>query len=186
MICSELSARCRSYAKPSLCYSALPICRNQQINAKSKNSEASTQLFNLLNSHQQDEPEEGDGDDTLVDFARAHGIVKKRSPTFGPGPEFVLNKDDKSNKKIISQSYGDMRSLSNIEINRKVRRVCREECEMLESELCIKEYAIGKRHPSIGQKVPLVECSDLPMEDTPEARDCLSLGISTKNTVQES
>lgn len=57
---------------------------------------------------------------------------------------------------------------------------------MLENDLCKKEYAIAKRHPLIGHQVPLVDCSDLPMEDSPEARDCLSLGISSGNNVQES
>ena len=55
---------------------------------------------------------------------------------------------------------------------------------MLENELCRKEYAIAKRHPLIG-KVPLVECSDLPFDNTKEAEDCLTLGISTGNNVQE-
>jgi len=97
------------------------------------------------------------------------------------------NEDGKSsNKKIINQSYGDMRASSRNEINRKLRRICREECEMLENELCRKEYAIAKRHPLIGHQVPLVECSDLPLEGTTEARDCLTLGLSVANNVQES
>lgn len=93
-----------------------------------------------------------------------------------------------SNKKIINQSYGDAqhRASSRNEINRKLRRICREECEMLENELCRKEYAIAKRHPLIGQQVPLVECSDLPLDGTTEARDCLTLGLSAANNVQES
>jgi len=57
---------------------------------------------------------------------------------------------------------------------------------MLENELCRKEYAIAKRHPLIGHQVPLVECSDLPLEGTTEARDCLTLGLSVANNVQES
>jgi len=57
---------------------------------------------------------------------------------------------------------------------------------MLENELCRKEYAIAKRHPLIGHQVPLVECSDLPQEGTTEARDCLTLGLSVANNVQES
>jgi len=57
---------------------------------------------------------------------------------------------------------------------------------MLENELCRKEYAIAKRHPLIGHQVPLVECSDLPLDGTTEARDCLTLGLSAANNVQES
>lgn len=185
---SELSSNCEGYAKPSLCYSAFPICRDSSNNQKqSKNTEASTQLFNLLNS-KQDHLLDDDHDDA-DDFAKMHGIPKKRSPTLGPGPtfDFIPNENGKtSNKKIINQSYGDLRASNRNEMNRKLRRICREECEMLENELCRKEYAIAKRHPLIGHQVPLVECSNLPMEGTTEARDCLTLGLSVANTVQES
>lgn len=55
-----------------------------------------------------------------------------------------------------------------------VRRICRTECELLENELCQKEYAIAKRHPAIGQKLGLETCLDLPLLSS----DCLSLGIA--------
>ncbi|XP_071625867.1 tyrosine-protein kinase transmembrane receptor Ror isoform X1 [Temnothorax longispinosus] len=181
---NELSSNCEGYAKPSLCYSAFPICRDPSNTQKPKNAEASTQLFNLLNSKQDDFLDDGDRDDT-DDFSRLHS-VPKRSPTLGPIFDFMSNEDGKSsNKKIINQSYGDTRASSRNEINRKLRRICREECEMLENELCRKEYAIAKRHPLIGHQVPLVECSDLPLEGTTEARDCLTLGLSVANNVQE-
>lgn len=186
---SELSSNCEGYAKPSLCYSAFPICRDATTNTqKPKNTEASTQLFNLLNSRQDDLFDDGDREDA-DDFARLRGIHKKRSPTLKPVFDLVPNENGKSsNKKIINQSYGDAqhRASSRNEINRKLRRICREECEMLENELCRKEYAIAKRHPLIGHQVPLVECSDLPLDGTTEARDCLTLGLSAANNVQES
>ncbi|XP_020300058.1 tyrosine-protein kinase transmembrane receptor Ror isoform X2 [Pseudomyrmex gracilis] len=186
---NELSSNCEGYAKPSLCYSAFPICRDSSNNQKPKNTEASTQLFRLLNS-EKDHLLDDDRDDA-DEFAKMHGIPKKRSPTLDPtfsGPtfDFIPNENGKtSNKKIINQSYGDLRASNRNEMNRKLRRICREECEMLENELCRKEYAIAKRHPLIGHQVPLVECSDLPLEGTTEARDCLTLGLSVANTVQE-
>lgn len=144
-------------------------------------------MFNLLNSKHDDLLDDGDRDDVDADFARPRGIPKKRSPTLGPVFDFMPNEDSRSsNKKIINQSYGDTRSAGRNEINRKLRRICREECEMLENELCRKEYAIAKRHPLIGHQVPLVECSDLPLEGTTEAHDCLTLGLSAANNVQES
>ncbi|XP_076163536.1 tyrosine-protein kinase transmembrane receptor Ror [Ptiloglossa arizonensis] len=180
---NEVSFNCEGYAKPSLCYSAFPICRDPASILKLKNSKS---LFHLLNNNQGGLSKDiGDGDDA-DDIQWSHGIPKKRSPTLGPGSEFNPYKDGKSsNKKLFGQSYGDVQSSSRNEINRKLRRICREECEILENELCRKEYAIAKRHPMIGHQVPLINCSDLPMENTPEARDCLSLGISTENSVQE-
>ncbi|XP_055537399.1 tyrosine-protein kinase transmembrane receptor Ror [Wyeomyia smithii] len=47
-----------------------------------------------------------------------------------------------------------------------LRRICRNDCELLENELCQTEYAIAKRHPTIGQKLPLEECDDLPLQDS--------------------
>ncbi|XP_035786787.1 serine/threonine-protein kinase mig-15-like [Anopheles albimanus] len=47
-----------------------------------------------------------------------------------------------------------------------LRRICRNDCELLENELCQKEYAIAKRHPTIGQKLPLEECDDLPLQQS--------------------
>lgn len=187
---SDLSSNCESYAKPSLCYSTFPICRNPPNNPKPKNSEFSefsSKLFNRLQSNQGEHLEDGDGEDMLLDdYTGTHGLPRKRSPTLGPGFEFNPSKERKgSNQKIINQSYGDSRSSNKNEMNRKLRRICREECELLENELCRTEYAIAKRHPLIGQ-VPLLECSDLPLKGSPEAQDCLSVGISTKNNVQES
>nr|XP_012224322.1 PREDICTED: tyrosine-protein kinase transmembrane receptor Ror isoform X1 [Linepithema humile] len=180
---NDLSSNCEGYAKPSLCYSAFPICRDAYSNQKPKNAEASTQLFNLLNSKQDDLLDDGDHD-MMDDFTKLH--AKKRSPTFNPAFDFPPKEDGKSsNKKIINQSYGDARESSRNDLNRKLRRICREECEMLENELCRKEYAIAKRHPLIGHQVPLVECSDLPLDGTAEARDCLTLGLSAANNVQE-
>ena len=184
---SEVSSNCEGYAKPSLCYSAFPICRDPASILKLKNSEASASLFHFLNSNQGGLSRDASDGDDADDIAGSHGIPRKRSPTLGPGSEFNPYKDGKaSNKKIINQSYGEIQSSNRLEINRKLRRICRQECEMLENDLCKKEYAIAKRHPLIGHQVPLVDCSDLPMEDTPEARDCLSLGISSGNNVQES
>ncbi|KAI4496336.1 hypothetical protein M0804_000146 [Polistes exclamans] len=185
---NDLSSNCESYAKPSLCYSTFPICRNPPNNPKPKNSEFSefsSKLFNRLQSNQDEHLEDGEGEDSVDDYTRTHGLRRKRNPTLGPGFEFNPSKERKGgNQKIINQSYGDTRSSNKNEMNRKLRRICREECELLENELCRTEYAIAKRHPLIGQ-VPLLECSDLPLKGSPEAQDCLSVSISTENDVQE-
>ncbi|XP_043267046.1 tyrosine-protein kinase transmembrane receptor Ror isoform X2 [Venturia canescens] len=182
---NEVSPNCQAYAKPSLCYSAFPICRDPPIGQKPKNSEASTQLFNLLNSNQAESSDDFENEDNSDEIARPGRILRKRSPQYTPRAEFTLDKDGKiPTGKMISQSYGNPNSAKRILLNRKLRRICRQECEMLENELCQTEYAIAKRHPLIGQ-VPLVECSDLPLDDSKEASDCLTLGISTHNNVRK-
>lgn len=65
-------------------------------------------------------------------------------------------------------NYPPARTTSNL------RRICRNECELLENELCQKEYAIAKRHPAIGQVLPIEDCFNLPEE----LNDCSSLGIA--------
>ncbi|XP_024080556.1 tyrosine-protein kinase transmembrane receptor Ror-like isoform X2 [Cimex lectularius] len=54
------------------------------------------------------------------------------------------------------------------------KQICRKDCEFLENELCVKEYAIAKRHPVIGE-LQLPVCVELPMGKSPE--DCISLGL---------
>ncbi|XP_037051223.1 tyrosine-protein kinase transmembrane receptor Ror [Bradysia coprophila] len=84
--------------------------------------------------------------------------------------KFVKNKhfvDLMPEKAAFRQTeYPPTRSSENL------RRICREDCELLENELCQKEYAIAKRHPTIGQKLPLEDCYNLP-----EGGDCSKLGI---------
>lgn len=63
----------------------------------------------------------------------------------------------------------------------RLRRICRNECELLENELCQKEYAIAKRHPAIGQVLPLEDCHDLPKN----TKDCSSLGIAIEEDENE-
>lgn len=80
------------------------------------------------------------------------------------------NMDDYSHvgeKAAFRQTqYPPTRSSENL------RRICRKECEILENELCQKEYAIAKRHPTIGLKLPLEDCHNLPDID-----DCSKMGI---------
>lgn len=75
----------------------------------------------------------------------------------------------------VDLNYPPTRVASNL------RRICRNECELLENELCQKEYAIAKRHPAIGQVLPIEDCSSLP----DETNDCSSLGIAIDVDEQE-
>ncbi|XP_052860057.1 tyrosine-protein kinase transmembrane receptor Ror [Anopheles cruzii] len=76
---------------------------------------------------------------------------------------FVQQQDEVSVLSYTSsgtpkKSYPPTRNTENL------RRICRNDCELLENELCQQEYAIAKRHPTIGQKLPLEECDDLPLQ----------------------
>ncbi|CAG2162204.1 unnamed protein product, partial [Oppiella nova] len=64
------------------------------------------------------------------------------------------------------------------------RQVCRDECEVLESNICRIEYTIAKKHPLIGQKHILPACEELPPIGSKESENCVRLGIP--NTVQVS
>ncbi|CAH1391097.1 unnamed protein product [Nezara viridula] len=55
------------------------------------------------------------------------------------------------------------------------RYICRRDCELLENDICRKEYAIAKRHPLIGKNLPMPSCSDLPPDL--HSSDCVSLGV---------
>ena len=56
-------------------------------------------------------------------------------------------------------------------------KVCREECETLESVICKWEYVIAKKHPLIGQKDFLPTCADLPPSQWPDGEECIKLGV---------
>ncbi|XP_011314884.1 tyrosine-protein kinase transmembrane receptor Ror isoform X2 [Fopius arisanus] len=170
-ISKDLSRNCAGYAKPSLCFSVFPICRENRF---------STELFNLLHSGDQEEggDDENEGSDEL---APPRGILRKRSPQISHRSSLNVEQ----NERISGKRFGEARSARRDMLNRKLRRICREDCEMLEDELCRKEYAIAKRHPLLGGQVPLQECSDLPLPGTKESQQCLSLGIMLVNNAQE-
>jgi len=68
--------------------------------------------------------------------------------------------------------------------SREPRRICRDDCEILENEICRMEYAIAKRHPLIGQQLALPECGDLPAVGSPDSENCLKLGIPRPENVE--
>lgn len=61
-------------------------------------------------------------------------------------------------------------------INPSPRRVCRDECETLEGNICRKEYNIGRRHPMIGETF-LPKCYDLPPRGTIEGDRCKAINV---------
>uniref|UniRef100_G1PG24 Receptor tyrosine kinase like orphan receptor 2 n=1 Tax=Myotis lucifugus TaxID=59463 RepID=G1PG24_MYOLU len=59
----------------------------------------------------------------------------------------------------------------------KPRELCRDECEVLESDLCRQEYTIARSNPLILMRLQLPKCEALPMPDSPAAADCMRIGI---------
>uniref|UniRef100_A0ACB8ER97 Tyrosine-protein kinase transmembrane receptor ror2 n=1 Tax=Sphaerodactylus townsendi TaxID=933632 RepID=A0ACB8ER97_9SAUR len=59
----------------------------------------------------------------------------------------------------------------------KPRELCRDECEVLENDLCRKEYNIARSNPHILVQLQPPKCEDLPLPDTLEAANCIKIGI---------
>ncbi|KAM6962981.1 inactive tyrosine-protein kinase transmembrane receptor ROR1 isoform 2-T2 [Aplochiton taeniatus] len=59
----------------------------------------------------------------------------------------------------------------------KPRDLCKDECEILENDLCKTEYIIARSNPIILKRLKLPNCEDLAAYDSPEAANCLRIGI---------
>ncbi|XP_039615409.1 tyrosine-protein kinase transmembrane receptor ROR2 isoform X1 [Polypterus senegalus] len=59
----------------------------------------------------------------------------------------------------------------------KQRELCRDECEVLENDLCRTEYMIARSNPLILMQLQLPNCDDLALPDTLEAENCMRIGI---------
>ncbi|XP_055342160.1 tyrosine-protein kinase transmembrane receptor ROR2-like [Paramacrobiotus metropolitanus] len=58
---------------------------------------------------------------------------------------------------------------------KRPRELCRDECELLESEICRKEYAIANSNPILKQFMP--DCDKLPIEQSLDHKKCVRLGL---------
>ena len=57
------------------------------------------------------------------------------------------------------------------------RKLCREECELLETRVCQKELVIAKQFAQLDRQLVLPECHELPALGTPESSNCVRLGL---------
>lgn len=145
----DMNSNCRKYALPSLCLSSLPICRTPE--RTNLLYFANLAMFtNLYSGNDTREKRSVSRDSKNTNF-----FLKKKSIFY----DDVFSKD-------VSSKYPPTKESENL------KRICREECELLETELCQKEYAIAKRHPVIGI-VGVEECQRLPQH-----KDCSTLGIT--------
>lgn len=63
----------------------------------------------------------------------------------------------------------------------KPRKMCREECEVLEDQICKKELGIAKQHALLGRQMVLPDCKELPPIGSPETANCVRIGIPHTN-----
>ncbi|XP_034669609.1 LOW QUALITY PROTEIN: tyrosine-protein kinase transmembrane receptor Ror [Drosophila subobscura] len=147
----DMNSNCRMYALPSLCFSSLPICRTPERTNLLYFANVATNAKRLKKPNTTTRNKRT----KTRDIKNINMFLKKKSTVY----EDVFRND-------ISSNYPPTRESEN------VKRICREECELLENELCQKEYAIAKRHPVIGV-VGVEDCQKLPPH-----KDCLSLGIT--------
>ena len=59
----------------------------------------------------------------------------------------------------------------------KPRKICRDECEILEHSVCRSELAIARTHPLLGHQMVLPDCEGLPPVGSRESADCVKLGF---------
>uniref|UniRef100_A0A4W5RSA1 Receptor tyrosine kinase like orphan receptor 1 n=1 Tax=Hucho hucho TaxID=62062 RepID=A0A4W5RSA1_9TELE len=59
----------------------------------------------------------------------------------------------------------------------KPRDLCKDECEILENDLCKTEYIIARSNPIILKRLKLPNCEDLAGHTSPEAANCMRIGI---------
>lgn len=193
----DMNHNCRGYALPSLCYSILPVCRTpektnhqyfankaaaehkakkatieenaRQITTRTIIEEVTTSMSPSVDTDQTGELDHLDRHRRSFDVTvNAHTkLVKQKHYLQFSGNELEQYNDGTGEKSFRQTQYPPTRNSENL------RRICRTECELLENELCQKEYAIAKRHPTIGQKLPLEDCHELPAAD-----DCSTLGIA--------
>lgn len=78
---------------------------------------------------------------------------------------------------------GNKNKLKNVKatLTNYLRRICRDECLLLENELCSKEYSLAKRHVILGKILELEVCELLPLQHESSSKFCLSLGVGDLN-----
>ncbi|VEN42632.1 unnamed protein product [Callosobruchus maculatus] len=92
-------------------------------------------------------------------------------------PKYINEYQTRNRHELISNENRHKFKLIRTKLTNYLRRICRDECLLLENELCSKEYSIAKRHLVIGQIMELEVCEMLPLLTDPSSKNCLSLGV---------
>lgn len=169
----DMNPNCRGYALPSLCFSVLPLCNTPELTNHQYFAKIALYKANMANQAMQTSGKRGpkkekkhrkgnknsrptepqDIYDTIATVER-----DKRALGNKHFRNFVQEMDELTDYMYSSQSTTYESPTRNTE---NLQRLCKKDCELLELELCSMEYAIAKRHPTIGQKLPLEDCDEL-------------------------
>lgn len=98
--------------------------------------------------------------------------------------EFELGLYDHDKRSIQIPNKPEKFNFTNLRNEIELKRICQSDCEVLENELCRVEYLIAKKHPLIGQRIPLEDCANLPKLNSETSMNCLLLGIDRSQDVQ--
>lgn len=187
---ADMNPMCGRYALPSLCLSVLPICRTPEetnhfyfLN-KSKLQKTNVSKKSKKNNKEKKARNKTPSTTTTTTTTESPVHIEYSGDTnsyyypddkahlYTDSPNYLNSRKKRHGLDVdilsVRNSYPPTRNTENL------RRICRYDCELLENELCQKEYAIAKRHPTIGQRLPLEDCADVPDDDD----DCLKMGIN--------
>ncbi|KAL8575332.1 hypothetical protein ACOMHN_003166 [Nucella lapillus] len=64
------------------------------------------------------------------------------------------------------------------------RQICRDECEVLENDVCKTEYVLAKSHRLIGDRL-LPDCMSLKGPSTPEGDNCVRVNVPNADSVNK-
>lgn len=169
----DMNPNCRGYALPSLCISILPICNTPELTNHQYFAKIALNKATIGSSSVQTQQNTGGGKKGQRK-EKKHRKNKNTKPTepqdtFDPNAGTIRDRRAIDNKRYRSyvQELSEMTDFTTSTYEpptrntENLRRLCKKDCELLELELCSKEYAIAKRHPTIGQKLPLEICDEL-------------------------
>lgn len=200
----DMNSICANFAVPSLCITVLPICRTPEetnhyffLN-KNKAKAADKFITKKAKKSNQKKPKPKSAATTkppptvpsTTTTSTAKSYVEKHIER-----EFSGDSNSYYEPSPTEHPFNHLRKRRNIDIDflsiknafpptkysENLRRICRSDCELLENEICQKEYAIAKRHPTIGLILPLEDCNEVPDDD-----DCLRMGINVDISPSES
>lgn len=171
----DMNPNCRGYALPSLCFSVLPVCNTPELTNHQYFAKIALYKANMASQAASTGTGGGKrGPKKEKKHRKGNKNTKPTEPQDIYDTIAAVNRDkralgnkhfrnyvqemDELNEYLMSGQTTYESPTRNTE---NLQRLCKKDCELLELELCSMEYAIAKRHPTIGQKLPLEDCDEL-------------------------